>query len=117
MLFYLKLCRWTPDAVVFDSHQRYGTLSYWIQHLFSTSSGATLLYSTLEIVASTIEYRNPVDKNKYLRIKVLNFDNDPHDFRFSISFIFRTLSILFSTLGIFFFNIYMVIVNASPNHQ
>jgi len=50
MLFYLKLCRWTPDAVVFDSHQRYGTLSYWIQHLFSTSSGATLLYSTLEIV-------------------------------------------------------------------
>ncbi|QCD82912.1 alpha-N-arabinofuranosidase [Vigna unguiculata] len=55
--------RWTPDAVVFDSHQRYGTLSYWIQHLFSTSSGATLLYSTLEIVASTIEYRNPVDKS------------------------------------------------------
>jgi len=70
MLFDLKLCRWTPDAVAFDFHQRYGTPSYWIQQLFSTSSGATLLDSTLEttseyIVASTIEYRNPVDKNKY----------------------------------------------------
>ncbi|BAT85032.1 hypothetical protein VIGAN_04252300 [Vigna angularis var. angularis] len=82
--------RWTPDAIVFDSHQSYGTPSYWIQHLFSTSSGATLLDSTLEstsdyIVASAIEYRNPSEKKMYLRIKVVNFDSDPHRFRFSIS--------------------------------
>jgi len=36
---------------------------------------------------------------------------------FLLVFIFRTLCILFSTLGIFFFNIYMVIVNTLPNHQ
>ncbi|QCD97155.1 alpha-N-arabinofuranosidase [Vigna unguiculata] len=40
--------KWTPDAIVFDSHQSYGTPSYWIQQFFSSSSGATLLDSTLE---------------------------------------------------------------------
>lgn len=79
--------RWTPDAIVFDSHQSYGTPSYWIQHIFSSSSGATLLDSSLEsssdkIVASAIEYRNPSEKKKYLRIKVVNFDSDPQKFRF-----------------------------------
>jgi len=84
------MCRWTPDAIVFDSHRVYGTPSYWIQHFFTTSSGATLLDSTLEtsskyIVASAIEYTNPSDKKKYLRVKVVNFDTDPHNFAFSVS--------------------------------
>ncbi|XP_027935036.1 alpha-L-arabinofuranosidase 1-like [Vigna unguiculata] len=82
--------KWTPDAIVFDSHRSYGTPSYWIQQFFSSSSGATLLDSTLEtsseyIVASAIEYTNPAEKKKYLRIKVVNFDSDPHNFRFCIS--------------------------------
>jgi len=84
------VCRWTPDAIVFDSHRSYGTPSYWIQQFFSSSSGATLLDSTLEtsseyIVASAIQYTNPAEKKKYLRIKVVNFDSDPHKFRFCIS--------------------------------
>ncbi|KAK7382534.1 hypothetical protein VNO80_01407 [Phaseolus coccineus] len=82
--------RWTPDAIVFNSHESYGTPSYWLQHLFTTSSGATLLDSTLQtsskyIVASAIEYTNATDKNKYLRVKVVNFDSDPHNFRFSVT--------------------------------
>ncbi|KAG5041887.1 hypothetical protein JHK87_005802 [Glycine soja] len=82
--------RWTPDAIVFDSHQHYGTPSYWVQHLFSASSGATLLNTTLQnstdsLVASAIEYTNPEDKKNYLRIKVVNFGSDPQNFRFFIS--------------------------------
>ncbi|KAL2658097.1 hypothetical protein AAZV13_03G003500 [Glycine max] len=82
--------RWTPDAIVFDSHQHYGTPSYWVQHLFSASSGATLLNTTLQnstdsLVASAIEYTNPEDKKNYLKIKVVNFGSDPQNFRFFIS--------------------------------
>ncbi|RZB47582.1 Alpha-L-arabinofuranosidase 1 [Glycine soja] len=82
--------KWTPDAIVFDSHQHYGTPSYWVQHLFTTSSGATLLNTTLQtstdsLVASAIEYTNPKDKKNYLRIKVVNFGSDQQNLRFSIS--------------------------------
>jgi len=35
--------RWNPDAIVFDSHQVYGTPSYWLIKLFKKSSGATFL--------------------------------------------------------------------------
>ncbi|KAL6337542.1 hypothetical protein AAG906_037135 [Vitis piasezkii] len=38
---------WSPDAIVFNSSFVYGTPSYWMQHFFSNSSGATLLNSTL----------------------------------------------------------------------
>ena len=61
-----------------------------ITTFFSTSSRTTLLDLTLEttseyIVASTVVYRNHAYKNKYLRIKVVNFDGNPHHFRFSIN--------------------------------
>ncbi|KAG4912815.1 hypothetical protein JHK84_053265 [Glycine max] len=89
-LIGLERNRWTPDAIVFDSHQHYGTPSYWVQHLFTTSSGATLLNTTLQtstdsLVASAIEYTNPKDKKNYLRIKVVNFGSDQQNLRFSIS--------------------------------
>ncbi|KAJ9547358.1 hypothetical protein OSB04_019901 [Centaurea solstitialis] len=71
--------RWNPDAIVFDSSQAYGTPSYYMQHFFSESNGATLLKSTLQanssktLEASAILFHNPVDKANYLRIKVVNF--------------------------------------------
>ncbi|KAK7336356.1 hypothetical protein VNO77_16894 [Canavalia gladiata] len=82
--------KWTPDAIVFDSHQHYGTPSYWVQRIFTESSGATFLNSTLQtssnsIIASAIEYTNSVNKKSYIRIKVVNFGSDTENFRFSIS--------------------------------
>ncbi|XP_027351122.1 alpha-L-arabinofuranosidase 1-like [Abrus precatorius] len=81
---------WTPDAIVFDSYQHYGTPSYWLQHLFIESSGATFLNSTLEtssnsLVASAIEYTSSQDKKNYIRIKVVNFGSDTEKFRISIN--------------------------------
>ncbi|KAK4725615.1 hypothetical protein R3W88_028394 [Solanum pinnatisectum] len=71
--------RWTADAIVFTSSQAYGTPSYWMQHFFKESNGATLLTSTLQanpsnaLIASAITWRNETDNNNYLRIKVVNF--------------------------------------------
>ncbi|KAI3676170.1 hypothetical protein L1987_85770 [Smallanthus sonchifolius] len=71
--------RWKPDAIVFDSSQSYGTPSYWMQHFFKDSNGATLLNSTLQanssysLEASAIVFQDPVDKKNYLRVKVVNF--------------------------------------------
>ncbi|XP_027353356.1 alpha-L-arabinofuranosidase 1-like isoform X1 [Abrus precatorius] len=71
--------RWNPDAIVFNSFQLYGTPSYWVQLFFSESSGATLLNTSLQatssnsLVASAISWQNSVDKNNYIRIKVVNF--------------------------------------------
>ncbi|KAK7290736.1 hypothetical protein RIF29_05367 [Crotalaria pallida] len=39
---------WTPDAIVFDSYQLYGTPSYWVQKFFIESSGALFLPTTLK---------------------------------------------------------------------
>lgn len=75
MLFF-SLLRFVPDAIVFDSYRAYGTPSYWMQRFFSVSNGATLLHSDLQsnssesLMASTILYQNPVDKNNYIRVKV-----------------------------------------------
>ncbi|XP_058750636.1 alpha-L-arabinofuranosidase 2-like isoform X2 [Vicia villosa] len=71
---------WIPDAIVFNSYQNYGTPSYWLQHFFIDSSGATFLNSTLHqssssIVASTIQYKNFQDGKNYLKVKVVNFGN------------------------------------------
>ncbi|XP_020219901.1 alpha-L-arabinofuranosidase 1 [Cajanus cajan] len=71
--------RWIPDAIVFNSYQVYGTPSYWVQKLFSESSGATFLDSTLntksnKLIASAIIWQNSMDKKNYLRIKVVNFE-------------------------------------------
>ncbi|KAL8241509.1 hypothetical protein R6Q59_014863 [Mikania micrantha] len=71
-----------PDAIVFDSYQTYGTPIYWMQHFFSMSNGATLLDSTLQtnssnsLMASTIWFQNPIDKKKYLRVKVVNYGSN-----------------------------------------
>lgn len=73
------LCfRWNPDAIVFDSSQMYGTPSYWMQHFFRESNGATLLNSSLRsnpsssLIASAITWKDTDDKT-YLRIKVCYF--------------------------------------------
>ena len=70
------LCRWNPDAIVFDSWQQYGTPSYWMQYFFRESSGATLLpamiqaNSSIPVVASAIIWQDSEDSSKYLKIKV-----------------------------------------------
>ncbi|KAL3637083.1 aspartate-semialdehyde dehydrogenase-like protein [Castilleja foliolosa] len=70
--------KWNPDAIVFDSSQSYGTPSYWMQHFFKESNGATLLNSTLQsspssasLIASAITWKDKDNNNKeHLRIKV-----------------------------------------------
>lgn len=72
----------TPDAIVFDSYRTYGTPSYWMQHFFSKSNGATLLNSTLKtnssnsLIASSIWIYNQVDNTNYLRVKVVNYGSN-----------------------------------------
>ncbi|XP_055808624.1 alpha-L-arabinofuranosidase 1-like [Solanum dulcamara] len=81
---------WTSDAIVFTSSQVYGTPSYWMQHFFKESNGATLLTSTLQanpsnsLIASAITWRNETD-NDYLRIKVVNFGSSRVTLSISIS--------------------------------
>ncbi|KAH9675098.1 alpha-L-arabinofuranosidase 1 [Citrus sinensis] len=66
---------WTPDAIVFNSAQLYGTPSYWVQQFFRESSGATLLNATLltnsssSIVASAISWEDSENAKSFLRIK------------------------------------------------
>ncbi|KAL2502049.1 Alpha-L-arabinofuranosidase 1 [Forsythia ovata] len=73
---------WNPDAIVFDSSQMYGTPSYWMQHFFRESNGATLLNSTLQsnsssyLIASAIIWKDSEDSKEYLRIKVVNFGSN-----------------------------------------
>ncbi|OIT36342.1 PREDICTED: alpha-L-arabinofuranosidase 1-like [Nicotiana attenuata] len=82
---------WKADAIVFTSSQAYGTPSYWMQHLFKESNGATLLSSTLQanssdsLIASAITWRNEIDDNEYLRIKVVNFGSSTVTLKISIS--------------------------------
>ncbi|KAL7093011.1 hypothetical protein ACP275_11G016800 [Erythranthe tilingii] len=74
--------RFTPDAIVFDSSKVYGTPTYWMQHFFKDSNGATLLDSKLQpssitsLIASVISWNNPEDNRSYLRIKVVNFGSN-----------------------------------------
>ena len=67
--------KWMPDAIVFNSHQSFGTPSYHLQKLFSQSSGSTYLNSKLEapssVLASAIMFTNSNDNKKYIRIKVI----------------------------------------------
>ncbi|KAJ8570541.1 hypothetical protein K7X08_037513 [Anisodus acutangulus] len=83
--------RWNPDAIVFTSSEMYGTPSYWMQHFFKESNGATLLSSSLQanpsnsLIASAITWRNSVDNNDYLRIKVVNFGTTTVTLKISIS--------------------------------
>ncbi|KAL3819656.1 hypothetical protein ACJIZ3_005561 [Penstemon smallii] len=81
---------WNPDAIVFDSSQFYGTPSYWMQHFFRESNGATLLKSSLQpnpsssLIASAITWKNTQDNNLYLRIKVVNFGSNSVTLQISI---------------------------------
>ncbi|KAK4345892.1 hypothetical protein RND71_036068 [Anisodus tanguticus] len=83
--------RWNPDAIVFTSSEMYGTPSYWMQHFFKESNGATLLSSSVQtnpsnsLTASAITWRNSADNNDYLRIKVVNFGTTPVTLKISIS--------------------------------
>lgn len=69
------MVRWNPDAIVFNSHQVYGTPSYWVLSLFKESSGATFLNSTLQtnsptLAASAISWKDSINGKSILRIKV-----------------------------------------------
>ncbi|XP_028769996.1 alpha-L-arabinofuranosidase 1-like [Neltuma alba] len=81
--------RWTPDAIVFDSHRSYGIPSYWLQQLFTTSSGATYLDSKLEapstLIATAIRWEDQETKKSYLRIKVVNFHDNSTRFNITIN--------------------------------
>ncbi|EPS67800.1 hypothetical protein M569_06973, partial [Genlisea aurea] len=73
--------RWSPDAIVFNSYESYGTPSYWMQQFFIESNGALLLHSTLEsnaardVVASAIIWKDSKG-DEHLKIKVVNFGSD-----------------------------------------
>lgn len=67
--------RFNPDAIVFDSSKVYGTPTYWMQHLFKASNGATLLDSTLQspsssLTASAISWTDADSGRSYIRVKV-----------------------------------------------
>ncbi|KAI5317020.1 hypothetical protein L3X38_036727 [Prunus dulcis] len=74
------------SAIVFNSSHLYGTPSYWMQSLFSESSGATIFNATLQtnsstnqveqLLASAISWKNSENENSYLRIKIVNFGTD-----------------------------------------
>lgn len=82
--------RFNPDAIVFDSSKVYGTPSYWMQHFFKDSNGATLLDSTLQsassssLTASAISWTDPQSNNSYIRIKVVNFGGNKVNLKISI---------------------------------
>ncbi|CAA3003564.1 alpha-L-arabinofuranosidase 1-like [Olea europaea subsp. europaea] len=82
--------RFNADAIVFNSSQRYGTPSYWMQHFFRESNGAILLNSTLQanpsnsLISSAISWQNAKDKKDYLRIKVVNFGSNRVTLKISI---------------------------------
>lgn len=72
--------RWSPDAIVYNSWQQYGTPSYWLQHFFIHSSGAMhhpikmeSLDNNFIAVASAITWKQPEDGRSFLKIKVANF--------------------------------------------
>lgn len=80
---------WNPDAIVFDSSRAYGTPSYWMQHFFRESNGATLLSSSIRsnpsssLIASAITWKDTDGKTR-LRIKVVNFGSNNVTLQISI---------------------------------
>jgi hypothetical protein len=67
-------CSWTPDAIVFNSWQQYGTPSYWMQTFFCESSGSLFhpiaINSTYspKLAASAITWQD--HEISFLRVKV-----------------------------------------------
>ncbi|KAH6779538.1 alpha-L-arabinofuranosidase 1 [Perilla frutescens var. hirtella] len=81
---------WNPDAIVFDSSKAYGTPSYWMQHFFRESNGATLLDASFRsnpsnsLIASAITWKD-TDRRAHLRIKVVNFGSNNVTLQISIN--------------------------------
>lgn len=81
---------WNPDAIVFDSSNAYGTPSYWMQHFFRESNGATLLDASFRsnpsssLIASAITWKDTEGK-AHLRIKVVNFGSNNVTLQISIT--------------------------------
>ncbi|KAJ7541554.1 hypothetical protein O6H91_10G064800 [Diphasiastrum complanatum] len=80
----LELNRFNPDVIVFNSWQQYGTPSYWVQHFFKDSSGATLLpfsfeslNSTVPLITSALRVHSENPPSDYLILKAVNFGGDP----------------------------------------
>ena len=44
----LTATHWSPDLIWFNNHQSTGSISYYVQKLFSVNQGSTLLKSTLD---------------------------------------------------------------------
>ncbi|CAM0883964.1 unnamed protein product [Alopecurus aequalis] len=71
---------WSPDAIVFNSWQQYGTPSYWMQTFFRESSGALIhpvrLASSYSdsLAVSAITWKE--NEATFLRIKVVNYGSN-----------------------------------------
>lgn len=83
--------RWSPDAIVFDSWQCYGTPSYWVQHFFKDSSGASILPSAINgstasnvLAASAVQRFDENSNSEFLDIKVVNFGKKDLELQISI---------------------------------
>ncbi|OIV90017.1 hypothetical protein TanjilG_00318 [Lupinus angustifolius] len=102
-LIGLERNSWLPDAIVFDSYQHYGTPSYWVQKLFTESSGAIFLPTTLEtnssnsLIASAINPKQSKDNQNYIRIKVVNFGINSQNLQISVNGLNSTIKQLGST--------------------
>ncbi|XP_078438242.1 alpha-L-arabinofuranosidase 1-like [Wolffia australiana] len=84
--------RWNPDSIVFNSWQSYGTPSYWMQHFFKESSGATLLPANFtsnsdspSLFASAIRWQSSDGNDNYLKIKVVNFGSNAVNISVSVN--------------------------------
>ncbi|KAF3327213.1 alpha-L-arabinofuranosidase 1-like protein [Carex littledalei] len=81
--------RWTPDAIVFNSANMYGTPSYWMQQYFRESSGAIFNPTSIQsdsssLAASAITWKSS-DNSSYLKIKIVNFGSDTMNIKISVS--------------------------------
>ncbi|KOM38686.1 hypothetical protein LR48_Vigan03g206800 [Vigna angularis] len=82
--------QWNPDAIVFNSHEVYGTPSYWVQFMFRESNGATLLKSQFQtphpdsVAASAMLWKNSQDQKTYFKIKVANVGKSPINVKISL---------------------------------
>ncbi|XP_074296945.1 alpha-L-arabinofuranosidase 1-like [Silene latifolia] len=75
--------KWNPDAIVISSSTVYGTPSYWMQHFFIRSSGASLISSTLQsndtlVVASLISWKG-ADNQNYITVKTILTSSNAFD--------------------------------------
>ncbi|KAJ3680932.1 hypothetical protein LUZ60_015421 [Juncus effusus] len=98
---------WSPDAIVFNSAQSYGTPSYWMQHFFKDSSGAILNPTSVQpdmsasIAVSSVTYKNSEDNKSYLKIKIVNFGSDNVNMKISITGLQYSINALGSSKTIF----------------